>query len=135
MNLGEYNNMRGWSIPDDEDPNLDGYLVKYSDEYISWSPKEVFERAYLQMECDNKIDAKDVERFIKTFESHQLGDKTTVVQATLVNGFVITEASSCVDPENFDMEIGEVICKERITEQVWKLLGFLLQTAISGVNQ
>lgn len=26
--------------------NRDGYIVKYSDDYISWSPKEQFERAY-----------------------------------------------------------------------------------------
>lgn len=29
----------------------DGYIVKYPDGYISWSPKEAFEEAYL--ECDN----------------------------------------------------------------------------------
>lgn len=46
MNLGEYNEFRGWQIPKNEDPNREGYLVRYSDEYVSWSPKEVFEEAY-----------------------------------------------------------------------------------------
>lgn len=46
MNLGDYNEFRGWKIPENEDPNREGYLVKYSDEYVSWSPKEVFEEAY-----------------------------------------------------------------------------------------
>lgn len=46
MNLGDYNKFKGWEIPKDEDPNKEGYLVKYSDDYISWSPKEVFEQAY-----------------------------------------------------------------------------------------
>ena len=31
--------------------NLDGWIVKYPDGYISWSPKEAFEEAY--RECDN----------------------------------------------------------------------------------
>lgn len=46
MTRGEYNNFRGWQIPQDENPNDDGYLVKYPDGYISWSPKQVFEDAY-----------------------------------------------------------------------------------------
>jgi len=29
--------------PDDE-----GYMVKYSDNYVSWSPKDVFEASYYQ---------------------------------------------------------------------------------------
>lgn len=45
LTLGEYNKRRGWTIPDDEDPNRPGYLVMYPG-YLSWSPKEVFEEAY-----------------------------------------------------------------------------------------
>lgn len=46
MNLGDYNQYRGWKIPVDEDPTREGYLVAYEDGYRSWSPKEVFEEAY-----------------------------------------------------------------------------------------
>ncbi len=46
MNLGKYNEHRGWTIPADEDPAREGYLVEYEDGYQSWSPKEVFEAAY-----------------------------------------------------------------------------------------
>lgn len=46
MNLGDYNIYRGWKIPENENPNDEGYLVKYSDGYESWSPKKVFEEAY-----------------------------------------------------------------------------------------
>ena len=51
-----YNALRGWSVPIDENPADEGYLVEYSDGgqanhrdfagYISWSPAGVFERAY-----------------------------------------------------------------------------------------
>jgi len=44
--LGVYNDRRGWLIPDNEDPNREGYVVQYEDGYISWSPKEVFDDAY-----------------------------------------------------------------------------------------
>lgn len=46
ISLGNYNKYRGWNIPDNKDPNKEGYLVKYPDGYVSWSPKEIFEDAY-----------------------------------------------------------------------------------------
>ena len=46
MNLGFYNQFRWWKIPENENPEREGYLVQYPDGYISWSPKEVFEEAY-----------------------------------------------------------------------------------------
>ena len=48
MTLGNYNGYRGWVIPEDEDPTREGYLVKYSDNYISWCPKEIFEATYVE---------------------------------------------------------------------------------------
>ena len=52
----DYNELRGWELPGDENPWDDGFLVEYVDGgkgnhpdfagYISWSPKDVFERAY-----------------------------------------------------------------------------------------
>lgn len=47
MTLGDYNLHRGWTIPVDEDPAAPGYIVKYPDGYISWSPKEQFQLAYM----------------------------------------------------------------------------------------
>ncbi len=46
MNRGDYNVYKGWTIPEGEDPEDEGYLVKYSDGYESWSPKKQFEEAY-----------------------------------------------------------------------------------------
>lgn len=52
----EYNQFRGWSLPDNENGEDPGYLVHYLDGgqantdqypgYVSWSPKDVFDRAY-----------------------------------------------------------------------------------------
>lgn len=47
MTRGHYNVYRGWRIPADENPADEGYLVKYRDGYENWSPKEVFEEAYV----------------------------------------------------------------------------------------
>ena len=52
----EYNQFRGWELPADENGADEGFLVEYVDGgkantaeytgYVSWSPKDVFERAY-----------------------------------------------------------------------------------------
>lgn len=44
--LGEYNTRRGWTIPEDEDPTTEGYLVEYENGHLSWSPKVVFDKNY-----------------------------------------------------------------------------------------
>ena len=118
-----------------------GYKVRYADGYESWSPQEVFERAYLPLAVNEhlKTDAPSistemVERFIDHHEAVTMGGKTTVVRAVLKNGFVIVESSSCVSAENYDEKLGEEICMERIRNKVWEPLGFLLQTAVGGVN-
>lgn len=118
-----------------------GYKVRYADGYESFSPNEVFERAYLPLEVNGKlkteapsISAEMVERFIDHHETMTMGGKTTVVRAVLKNGFEIVESSSCVSAENYDEKLGEEICMKRIRNKVWELLGFLLQTAVGGVN-
>jgi len=117
----------------------DGYKVIYEDGYISWSPKDVFEKAYLEVTPNPNrpskvsIDQQMVKDFIASVESTKIGEKTTVVRATLKNGFEIVETSSCVDKANYDQELGIKICMKRIEDKVWELLGFLLQTAFAGV--
>ena len=118
-----------------------GYRVRYTDGYESWSPKAVFEQAYLPLEHDRalktdepSISAKMVEDFLRETWTETLGEKTTVVRAVLRNGFEIVESSSCVSPENYDEAMGREICLEKIRDKVWELLGFLLQTAVNGIN-
>lgn len=42
----EYCDFKGWQVPENEDPNEIGYLVAYSDDYVSWSPAVPFQEAY-----------------------------------------------------------------------------------------
>ena len=113
----------------------DGYAVIYPDGYESWSPKEVFENAYIQVGDDNSIKEYNVNEFIKDYDVMQWGDKTTIVNATLANGFIITESSSCVDPSNFNLDLGANIAKEKIRNRVWGMLGFVLQCGINGIKR
>ena len=70
MNRQAYNDLRGWKVPDDENPHDEGYLVEYMDGgtpnmpgfdgYVSWSPKAQFEAAYVEM------------RDVSALEPHQI---------------------------------------------------------------
>lgn len=51
MSRGEYNEYRGWKIPSDENPEDEGYHIRYPDGYESWCPKKQFNEAYRK--CDN----------------------------------------------------------------------------------
>ena len=43
MTRGDYNNSLGLTIPANENPADEGYIVKYPDGYVSWCPKAQFE--------------------------------------------------------------------------------------------
>ena len=45
MTKDDFARMKG-GTPDPNEENADGYLVEYPDNYLSWSPKRVFEEAY-----------------------------------------------------------------------------------------
>lgn len=82
--------------PSEAFPNFpsveDGYRVRYADGYVSWSPKETFEKAYLPLNINEElgtsapsIGAKMVDDFIAETWTTTLGDKTTVVRATALS--------------------------------------------------
>lgn len=129
------------AIPAQKDGE-DGYKVVYHDGYTSWSPADVFERAYLPLSINTRLNTDKpsigqemVDDFIAHTEVQTLGDKTTVVRAVLRNGFELVESSSCVSKENYSEELGAQICMKKIKDKVWFLLGFLLQTAVHGVKE
>ena len=133
---------KAWKDMQDHKAGEDGYKVRYADGYESWSPRDVFERAYLKMTVNphlrtNKpsISQEMVDDFIVDTEVTTMGGKCTVVRATLRNGFEIVESSACVSAENYDEKLGADICMKKIKDKVWFLLGFLLQTAAHGVSR
>lgn len=72
MTRQEYNDFRGWELPANEDGSDEGFLVEYinggkanTEEfngYVSWSPKEVFQRAY---KCSGSLSFGDALHYLK----------------------------------------------------------------------
>lgn len=51
----------------------------------------------------------------------------TYVTVRMRNGFTLRESTTCVDPANYNEDIGKEICLKRIENQIWFLLGYQLQ--------
>ena len=85
----------------------------------------------------NKLTIEDIDKILRdtVFEVLTVFDKQTVVTALLPNGFTITETSGCVDPANYDLEIGIEICKRKITDRIWHLEGYLLQQELHNASK
>jgi hypothetical protein len=66
MNRADYNTLRGWTLPVDENGADEGYLVEDVNNskpnhpdykgYVSWSPTEQFERIYIELCPENSSD-------------------------------------------------------------------------------
>ena len=76
----------------------------------------------------NKLTVEDIEAKIKDKKFTVLEDgRTTICNIYLENGFTVRGESACVDPSNFNKEIGEKISFENAKNKVWLLEGYLLQ--------
>ena len=113
----------------------DGYEVTYPDGYKSWSPKSIFERTHFEIKFDDKLSPEDIDNFIKSESCTTAGKKTTIGVLTCLTGFEATVSSSCVKPENYDINIGKKYAIEKAKDQIWSGLGFVLQWAINGLKK
>ena len=76
-----------------------------------------------------KVKQKQIDRLMETakVETMTVFGKCTVMVMQLENGFVLTESSACVDPSNYDPDLGAKICRKRIEDRLWELEGYALQ--------
>ena len=58
----------------------------------------------------------------------------TFVEVRMPNGFTVRESATCVDPANYDEEIGKQVCLKRIEDKIWMLLGYEKQYEVSEKN-
>ena len=94
---------------------------KYFEPYVE--PKKHHSVTVTQAMVDYILDNSDID--VAT-----VFDKCTVVACRLPNGFIIVESSACVDPDNYNKELGKKICMKKIEDMVWDLEGYLLQEQV-----
>lgn len=113
-----------------------GYKVRYADGYESWSPADVFERAYFPIDKEDSLTDNDIDRFIEAgrTETKTIEERCTFVVSRMPTKFLIAKTSACVDKSRYSEEIGEKICMEHIRNKVWLHLGFVLCWAKYGLK-
>ena len=116
----EYLSLREWDLPADENGADEGYLVEYTDGgkpnmpelfagYITWSPKDVFDRAYKEI-GDFRERVRD--------EKAQLDDKIVKLAA-----FVNTSACLTLPFEDRSLLAAQLAVMQEYTEILTKRIG------------
>ena len=60
------------------------------------------------------------------------GTTITICVLRMKNGFSVTGESACISPENFDVDLGKKIAKQKALDKCWELFGFHLASLVSG---
>lgn len=63
---------------------------------------------------------------IKETSFTRFSETVTICQITLDNGYSVRGESACVNPENYNQEIGERIAFDNAFNKLWPLFGFFL---------
>lgn len=157
MTRGDYVELRGWKLPENENGADEGYLVEYLDGgpanlpgyagYVSWSPKDVFERAYRPIvtawDGDNleevealiraggadapRVTPEKLRGLISEVRFIQPTGTLMICIVTLKNGFTVTGESACVSPENFRENIGRRVSYSNALDKLWPLEGYRMK--------
>ena len=84
------------------------------------------------MSTNNKVTSDQIKSILDNAETQEVvfWDKEVVVSYKLYNGFTIIGRGACVDPANFDIEIGRRVAREQAENKLWELEGYLLQNKL-----
>ena len=136
MTAGEAR-VKGYRVNQDCVDETRGYEVTYDGGYKSWSPADVFEKYYYKLADVNgdKICDKDVKYFIKKIDNVKVGTKTTNTTLTCLTGFEVHGQASCVNPNDFDINVGANYAQIKAEDKIWEGLGFVLQWAKYGLSK
>lgn len=78
---------------------------------------------------NNKVTQEKINALLNSAETEEytFHGKQHVVSYRFPNGFAIIGVGSCVDPANFDIELGRKYAREQVENRLWELEGYLLQ--------
>ena len=80
-----------------------------------------------------KVTKASIEAKIAKVDYLVLPDSTvTLCNITLDNGYSVRGESACVDPRNFNVEIGKGLAYKQAFDKIWPLEGYLLAESRMG---
>ena len=85
-------------------------------------------------QLDTALNGSPAPRVTKEYMESRITDKTftrfsgtvTICEIMLDNGYSVRGESACVNPDNYNQEIGERIAYDKAFNKLWPLFGFLL---------
>ena len=78
-----------------------------------------------------RVTPERLEQVIVSEQYHVFdGSTLTVCVLTLRNGYTVVGESACVDPANFNAELGRKISRDNAKNKIWTLEGYLLRQSI-----
>lgn len=127
----EYNNLRGWTLPNDENGGDFGYLVT-ADGQTNWLPEDQFNLRYHALpeaaKTTNTVTNESLVNKIKKVDYLQPEETTlTICIITVENGFTFRGESACADPNNFNKETGRHWAYKDAFSKLWMPEGYLLK--------
>lgn len=80
----------------------------------------------------NRVTQEQISQLLDSAETqeHTFWGKELVVSYKLSSGFTVCGRGACVDPANFDVEIGRRVAREDAENQLWRLEGYRLQAEL-----
>ncbi|MBW4460455.1 MAG: hypothetical protein KME47_09470 [Nodosilinea sp. WJT8-NPBG4] len=85
---------------------------------------------------DNKVTIEGINALLDASETseHIFWGKELLVSYKLPNGFAVTGRGACIDPNNFDLDVGRFVARQDAEDQLWLLKGYLLQQHLYESN-
>lgn len=119
---------------EDINENLNYVSYKFDDNHYGVMDINTFKKCFEKYEEPKHevvlaVDSEYVDWLIENSEINVITahGKCTVVTCQLPSGFVIVESSSCVDPKNYDKNLGVEICMKRIKDKIYELEAYYTQ--------
>lgn len=87
------------------------------------------------MPNQNRVTQEQIDLLLDNAQTqeHIFWDKELIVSYKLESGFTVAGRGACVDPANFDLEIGRRVARDDAANQLWQLEGYRLQLSLAGI--
>jgi Phage protein (N4 Gp49/phage Sf6 gene 66) family len=86
---------------------------------------------------DNRVTPEQIKALLDSAETqeHVFWSKELFVSYKLSSGFTVTGRGACIDPANFNLEIGRKVAREDAENQLWQLEGYRKQIELHEAGQ
>jgi uncharacterized 2Fe-2S/4Fe-4S cluster protein (DUF4445 family) len=95
---------------------------------MNQTPEELI-NSLLESRCNQlRVTRQMIDDLIASSQTqeHIFWGKELLVSYQLECGFTVTGRAACIDPDNFDIEIGRLVAEENAKTQLWQLEGYRL---------